>query len=69
MSYEKIGDPREALYYYDKVQKREPQFRDLARRLRALRGEESVVAPAPTSRGGDGGDDVDDAFDSLLEEN
>ena len=69
-AYEKIGDPREALYYYDKVQKREPQFRDLARRLRALRGEESVVAPAPTSRdGGGGGDDVDDAFDSLLEEN
>ncbi|MEO6950368.1 MAG: tetratricopeptide repeat protein [Polyangia bacterium] len=65
-AYEKIGDPREALYYYDKVQKREPQFRDLARRLRALRGEASVVTAAPVSRGG--GDEVDDAFDSLLDE-
>jgi tetratricopeptide (TPR) repeat protein len=61
-AYEKIGDPREALYYYDKVQKRDPKFRDLARRLRALRGEEPEVEPSSRS------EDLDAAFDSLLEE-
>jgi pilus assembly protein FimV len=60
--YEKIGDPREALYYYDKVQKRDPKFRDLARRLRALRGDDAVSEPTKRS------EDVDSAFDSLLEE-
>jgi tetratricopeptide (TPR) repeat protein len=61
-AYEKIGDPREALYYYDKVQKRDPKFRDLSRRLRALRGEEPEVEPPSRS------EDLDAAFDSLLEE-
>jgi tetratricopeptide (TPR) repeat protein len=60
-SYEKVGDPREALYYYDKVQKRDPKFRDLQRRLRALRGEASEETPQRS-------DDLDAAFDSLLEE-
>jgi len=63
-AYEKVGDPREALYYYDKVQKRDPKFRDLQRRLRALRGESDDSGP---SQGG-GHENVDAAFDSLLEE-
>jgi pilus assembly protein FimV len=62
-AYEKIGDPREALYYYDKVQKRDPQFRDLRRRMRALRGEEQEAEPPPRAN-----DDVDGAFDGLLDE-
>ena len=62
-AYEKVGDPREALYYYDKVHKRDPKFRDLARRMRALRGEEPAEA-TPASRN----DDLDAAFDSLLDE-
>ena len=62
-AYEKVGDPREALYYYDKVQKRDPKFRDLGRRLRALRGEEPEVEAAPARS-----DDLDAAFDSLLDE-
>jgi pilus assembly protein FimV len=61
-AYEKIGDPREALYYYDKVQKRDPKFRDLARRLRALRGEAEEAAPAQRS------EDLDAAFDALVDE-
>jgi tetratricopeptide (TPR) repeat protein len=61
-AYEKIGDPREALYYYDKVQKRDPKFRDLPRRLRALRGEEQEQEKPQRS------EDLDAAFDSLLEE-
>ena len=39
-AYERLNDPREALYYYDKVIKRDPNFRDVAeaRRRAARRG-------------------------------
>ncbi len=62
-AYEKIGDPREALYYYDKVQKRDPNFRDLQRRMRALRGEEAPVETPPNAS-----EEVDSAFDALMDE-
>ena len=62
-AYEKVGDPREALYYYDKVQKRDPKFRDLGRRLRALRGEDGGADAQPP-----GGSDLDSAFDALVDE-
>jgi len=35
--YEKLGDPREALYYYEKVAKRDPKFRDVAKRVEAVK--------------------------------
>jgi tetratricopeptide (TPR) repeat protein len=64
-AYEKLSDPREALYYYDKVQKRDARFRDVEKRISALRGNEpSGVAPVPSGPG----DDVDAAFESLLGE-
>jgi hypothetical protein len=44
------------------VQKREPKFRDLQRRMRALRGEDSDEHPPQRS------DDVESAFDSLIDE-
>jgi tetratricopeptide (TPR) repeat protein len=37
-AYERLEDPREALYYYEKVAKRDPAFRDAAARVRALGG-------------------------------
>ncbi|MSP63315.1 MAG: tetratricopeptide repeat protein [Myxococcales bacterium] len=39
MAYERLADAREALYYYDKVIKRDTTFRDVERRIFALRGE------------------------------
>ena len=37
-AYEGLGDEREALYYYEKVQKRDPRFRDATRRIAVLQG-------------------------------
>src|SRR5262249_21483405 len=35
-AYEGLGDEREALYYYEKVLKRDPRFRDIGRRIKNL---------------------------------
>jgi tetratricopeptide (TPR) repeat protein len=35
-AYERLGDGREALYYYEKVVKRDPVFRDVGERITAL---------------------------------
>lgn len=60
-AYEKLGDPREALYYYEKVLKRDPRFRNIEQVVAALRagGSSQIQAPAPKA------DDVDAAFDAL----
>jgi tetratricopeptide (TPR) repeat protein len=62
-AYERLSDPREALYYYEKVLKRDPRFRNVERIVENLRGEKT----APPAPGGPGGDDLDAAFDSLLD--
>jgi tetratricopeptide (TPR) repeat protein len=61
-AYERLNDPREALYYYEKVIKRDPRFRNIEQRIEALRGggEQQAAPPAANP------DDVDAAFDSLL---
>ncbi|HTJ43875.1 MAG TPA: tetratricopeptide repeat protein [Kofleriaceae bacterium] len=62
-SYEGMGDPREALYYFEMVVKRDPSFLDASDRAAHLR--------AAASRGGRGraaSDDPDGAIDSLLED-
>ncbi len=61
-AYERLNDPREALYYYEKVMKRDPHFRDVEKRVAAVRGGAPVAAPIPEARA----DDVDAAFDTLL---
>src|SRR5262249_28251526 len=38
-AYETTGDPREALYYFEKVHKREPRFRDAGKRADKLRAQ------------------------------
>ena len=67
-AYEGLGDAREALYYFEKVQKRDAKFRNIGKRIDALRG-----APAALSRkgrsGGDSSDDDRGALDSLAGEN
>jgi pilus assembly protein FimV len=61
-AYERLNDPREALYYYEKVMKRDPNFRDVQTRVGSVRGGGQVQAAMPETRG----DDVDAAFDTLL---
>ena len=61
-AYERLTDPREALYYYEKVIKRDPNFRDVEKRVEALRGGAAVTPSLPQGNS----DDVDAAFDTLL---
>ena len=75
-AYEALGDVREALYYFEKVHKREPRFRDVDRRIEALKSGEVAVPRNGRSRSGgnpstgegeDSGDDALRAIDSLGE--
>lgn len=64
-AYEMLHDPKEALYYFQKVQKRDPGFRDVGGRIQTLAApqlpKEGAAAPmAP--------DDIDRAFDDLMGE-
>jgi len=61
-AYELLNDAREALYYYQKVQKRDPDFRDVKGKIRALTQPRSGGASRPSVQE----DDVDKAFDDLL---
>ncbi len=55
-TYEALGDPRESVYYFEMVVKRDPTFLDARERIARLRG----------GRGRRGLDDAGDAIDSLL---
>jgi tetratricopeptide (TPR) repeat protein len=61
-AYQRLGDSREALYYYEKVQKRDPRFRGidaLVEQLRAGAQAPGMSKPQPTDS------DVDALFDGL----
>lgn len=53
-TYEALGDPREAIYYFEMVVKRDPSFLDAADRLDRMRGGRSRLG------------DAEGAIDSLL---
>ncbi|MCC6876194.1 MAG: tetratricopeptide repeat protein [Sandaracinaceae bacterium] len=63
-AYQLLHDPKEAIYYYQKVQKRDPVFRDVGKRIQGLT---APVAPAPAAPAM-GLDDIDRAFDDLVGE-
>ncbi|HZS40660.1 MAG TPA: tetratricopeptide repeat protein, partial [Polyangia bacterium] len=65
-AYERLGDPREALYYYEKVIKRDPRFRNVEKLVESLRGGATASTNNPAAPGGE---DVDAAFDTLLDGN
>jgi tetratricopeptide (TPR) repeat protein len=54
-AHDKMQDTKEAIYYFQKVQKRDPSFRGVGQRIAAL----GAGQQAPT-------DDVDRAFDDLM---
>lgn len=54
-SYEALGDPREAVYYYEMVVKRDPKFLDAAERMHRLQGGRGIADAAA-------------AIDSLLDD-
>lgn len=62
IAYELLDDPKEALYYYQKVQKRDPGFRGAPERIAAL----TSGGPPPSRDEPIALDEVDAAFDDLL---
>jgi tetratricopeptide (TPR) repeat protein len=62
-AYELLHDPKEALYYFQKVQKRDGGFRNVAARIRTLAQPRPAPPPPPTKSATD---DVDRAFDDLM---
>lgn len=62
-AYELLEDPSEALYYFQKVQKRDPGFRGVAERIAALSQPQAGPSSAVL-----GQDDIDAAFDDLMGE-
>lgn len=65
-AYQLLHDPKEALYYYQKVHKRDPSFRDVVARIDQL-SRPSVPDPMLAS-GEMAKDDIDAAFDDLMGE-
>ncbi len=63
-SYETVGDLSEAMYYFQKVEKRDPTFRSV--RARVARLAAHVNSGAREQPSGPEMDDVDRAFDELL---
>ncbi|MFW5876925.1 MAG: tetratricopeptide repeat protein [Myxococcota bacterium] len=65
-AYEMLNDANEALYYYENVKKRDPNFRGVDERIKALSQPQSAQPASSTPNVGM--DDVDRAFDDLLRE-
>ncbi len=66
-SYERINDPKEALYFYELTRKRDPGYRDVVQRIRAI--EEGIGKPTgDPHRAQAVADDAEAAIDSLLAE-
>jgi len=62
LAYEGLEDPQEALYYFHKVQKRDPEFRGVQKTIRRLTDPAPPEPVAPTASD----DELDRAFDDLL---
>ncbi len=64
-AYESVGDLSEALYFFQKVDKRDPSFRNVRQRVLRLQGAmHGVAEPAR----GPGREDLDRSFDEYLKE-
>ena len=62
-AYQLISDTNEALYYYRKVEKRDPEFRQVRSRIAEVQGVPALHEVAPLGR-----EELDRAFDDLLGE-
>lgn len=62
-AYEAVRDPQEALYYYEKVKKRDPKFMQVDERILALTQPQPAKPAETPSQGGD----LDAAFDELMD--
>jgi tetratricopeptide (TPR) repeat protein len=65
-AYEALSDSREALYYYEKVYKRDPRFREIDKRIAAVKAGAAAKASAKNGSGG-GGPHDEDSIDAALD--
>ncbi len=62
-AYELLHDPKEAIYYFEKVRKRDPAFRNVNDRIIALTRPSAPESASPPSLENE---DIDAAFDDLI---
>ena len=65
--YEMKGQKGDALYYFQKIARRDPGYRDVTDRLSTLDPSIPHAKPAPTARAVNDDDDFDRAFNDLFE--
>jgi tetratricopeptide (TPR) repeat protein len=65
--YEMKGDAQDALYYFQKIARRDPGYRDVADRLGALAPGTAQPKEKPPQRAVNDDDDFERAFDDLFE--
>ena len=65
--YEMKGATKDALYYFQKIARRDPGYRDVADRIASLDPAQTAPKPAPAARAVNDDDDFDRAFDDLFE--
>jgi tetratricopeptide (TPR) repeat protein len=65
--YEMKGQKKDALYYFQKIARRDPGYRDVADRLNALDPAINQPKPVQTARAVNDDDDFERAFDDLFE--
>jgi hypothetical protein len=61
------GATKDALYYFQKIARRDPGYRDVADRVATLDPAAPQLRPAPTARAVNDDDDFERAFDDLFE--
>jgi tetratricopeptide (TPR) repeat protein len=66
--YEMKGKSQDALYYFQKIARRDPGYRDIAERIAGLQPDKAAPPVASSARAvGDGQDDFDSVFNDLFE--
>ncbi|HTA90648.1 MAG TPA: tetratricopeptide repeat protein, partial [Polyangiaceae bacterium] len=65
--YEMKGKNQDALYYFQKIARRDPGYRDVSDRLGALQPEKEAPPAASSARAVGDQDEFDSVFDDLFE--
>jgi tetratricopeptide (TPR) repeat protein len=65
--YEMKGKNQDAIYYFQKIARRDPGYRDVTDRLSALQPEQNAPPVASSARAVGDQDEFDSVFDDLFE--
>jgi tetratricopeptide (TPR) repeat protein len=65
--YEMMGKAQDALYYFQKIARRDPGYRDVSERLSSLQPEKEAMPVSSSARAVGDQDEFDSVFDDLFE--